>query len=51
MYSISCHKPETFVRLTWLAGTEGMTDEDFKETLEVIAETALQHGMDPLTLI
>ena len=43
LYSISYHKPENFVRLTWLPGTEGMTDEDFKETLEVFAESALQH--------
>lgn len=43
MYSISYHKPKSFVRLTWLPGTEGMTDRDFKETLEVFAESALQH--------
>ena len=44
MYSISYHKPEKLARLTWLAGTAGMTDQDFKETLEVFAESALQHG-------
>ena len=43
MYSISYHKPERLVRLTWLAGTVGMTDQDFKETLETFAESALQH--------
>jgi hypothetical protein len=44
MYSISYHKPEKLARLTWSAGTAGMTDQDFKETLEVFAESALQHG-------
>jgi len=43
MYSISYHKPEKLVRLTWLAGTAGMTDQDFKETFEAFAESALQH--------
>ena len=43
MYSISYYKSENSVRLTWLPGTEGMTDEDFKETLEVFAESARQH--------
>jgi hypothetical protein len=43
MYSITYHKPESLARLTWLAGTEGMTDEDFRETLEVFAESARQH--------
>ena len=43
MYSIIYHKPENLVRLKWLAGTAGMTDEDFKETLEAFAESALQH--------
>ncbi len=43
LYSISYHKPEKLVRLTWLPGTEGMTDQDFKEVLEAFAEAALQH--------
>lgn len=43
LYSISYDKPKSFVRLTWLSGTEGMTDQDFKESLEVFAEGALQH--------
>ena len=43
MYSLSYDKPKSFVRLTWLPGTEGMTDQDFKESLEVFAESALQH--------
>ena len=50
MYSISYHKPEKFVRLTWLAGTTGMTDQDFKETLETFAESALQHGAERLMI-
>ena len=50
MYSISYHKPERFVRLTWLAGTEGMTDQDFKETLEAFAESALQHKAQRLLI-
>ena len=36
MYSISWHKPARLMRLTWLSGTEGMTDEDFRETLECL---------------
>lgn len=43
MYSMTYHKPQRLVRLTWLAGTAGMTDQDFKETLETFAESALQH--------
>ena len=50
MYSISYHKPERLVRLTWLAGTEGMTDQDFKETLEAFAESALQHSAQRLLI-
>jgi hypothetical protein len=44
MYSMIYHKAEQLVRLKWLAGTAGMTDDDFKETLEVFADTAIQHG-------
>lgn len=50
MYSISYHKPERLVRLTWLAGTAGMTDQDFKETLEAFAESALQHSAQRLII-
>jgi hypothetical protein len=50
MYSISYHKPERFVRLTWFEGTEGMTDQDFKQVLEVFAESALQHGTERLLI-
>ncbi len=37
-------------RLTWLAGTDGMTDQDFKETLETFAESALQHRAERLII-
>src|SRR5215469_11251225 len=50
MYSISYHKSEKLVRLTWLAGTAGMTDQDFQETLEVFAESALQHHAQRLMI-
>jgi len=50
MYSISYHKPEGLVRLTWLSGTAGMTDQDFKETLEAFAESALQHRAQRLII-
>jgi hypothetical protein len=50
IYSISYDKPESLVRLTWQAGTESMTDQDFKETLEVFAEAALQHGAERLLI-
>jgi len=43
MYSMTYHKPEHLVRLKWLPGTAEMTDEDFKETLEAFADTAIQH--------
>ena len=42
-YSINCFKPERLVELTWLPGTQEMTDQDFKEALCVFAEGALQH--------
>jgi hypothetical protein len=50
MYSISYHKPEKLVWLIWLAGTESMTDQDFKETLETFAESALQHRAERLII-
>ena len=48
MYSMSYHKREKFLRLTWLPGTEGMTDQDFKEALEVFADSAVQHHANRL---
>jgi len=43
VYSINYFKTESIVELTWLPGTQGMTDQDFKEGLNVFAEAALQH--------
>jgi hypothetical protein len=50
MYSIAWHKPEKLLRLTWLGGTAGMTDEDFRETLEVFADGAIRHGATRLLI-
>ena len=50
MYSITWHKPQRLLRLTWLAGTEGMTDEDFRETLQVFADGAVQHRATRLVI-
>jgi len=50
MYSIRYHKPEKFVCLTWSPGTAGMTDQDFKEALEVFADGALQHHAERLMI-
>ena len=33
VYSINHFKTESLVELTWLPGTQGMTDQDFKERL------------------
>jgi hypothetical protein len=43
LYSIGYYKIEQLVELTWLPGTQMMTDQDFKAALEVFAESALQH--------
>jgi len=43
LYSIAYYKSEQLVELTWLPGTQNMTDQDFREVLEVFAEGALQH--------
>jgi hypothetical protein len=50
MYSMTWHKPDKLLRLTWLGGTEGMTDEDFRETLEVFADSAMQHKATRLVI-
>jgi hypothetical protein len=42
-YSINYFKTERLVELTWLPGTQEMTNQDFKEALCVFAEGALQH--------
>jgi hypothetical protein len=50
MYSITWHKPEKLLRLTWLGGTAGMTDEDFRATLEAFADAAVHHGATRLVI-
>jgi hypothetical protein len=49
-YSISYFKTERLVELTWLPGTQQMTDKDFKEVLCVFAESALQHRANLLII-
>jgi hypothetical protein len=50
VYSIHHFKTERLVELTWLPGTKGMTDQDFKEDLIVFAEAALQHRASRLII-
>ena len=50
MYSISYYKPLRLVRLTWQSGSAGMTDQDFKETVEAFAEVILQHSARKLII-
>src|SRR5215469_279830 len=50
VYSISYFKTERLVELTWLPGTQQMTDQDFKEALCVFAEGALQHRASRLII-
>src|SRR5262245_38544999 len=50
MYSITYRGPENLVELTWLAGTQRMTDQDFKATLSALAECALQHHAGSLII-
>ena len=50
LYSISFTKPLGLAHLDWRAGTAAMTDEDFRETLEVFAEAALQHKASQLVI-
>jgi hypothetical protein len=50
MYSITWHKSEKLLRLTWLEGTEGMTDEDFRDVLEVFADGAIYHKATRLAI-
>jgi hypothetical protein len=50
VYSINHFKTESIVELTWLPGTQGMTDQDFKEDLCVFAEAALQHRANCLII-
>ena len=50
LYAITWHKPTKLLRLTWLAGTKEMTDEDFRETLEVFADGAIHHRAERLVI-
>jgi len=50
VYSMNYFKTERLVELTWLPGTKGMTDQDFKEDLLVFAEAALQHRASRLII-
>src|SRR5919106_1005651 len=50
MYAISWHQPEKLLILTWLEGTDGMNDEDFRDTLEVFADAAIHHHADRLLI-
>jgi hypothetical protein len=50
MYAISWHKPEKLLILAWLEGTDGMDDEDFRDTLEVFADGAIHHQADRLLI-
>ena len=50
LYSITWHKPEKVLRLTWLDGTASMGDEDFRDTLEVYADSAIQHQAERLII-
>jgi hypothetical protein len=50
MYTITWQKAEKLLRLTWLEGTEGMTDEDFRQTLDVFADGAIHHGATGLLI-
>lgn len=50
IYSINYFKKEKLVELTWLPGTQQMTDQDFKEAVYVFAEGALQHRANRLII-
>jgi hypothetical protein len=49
-YSISYYKPERLVQLTWLPGTETMTNQDFGDVLWVFAAAALRHPAERLII-
>lgn len=43
LYAITWHRSERLLILTWLEGTASMSDDDFRETLEVFADGAIHH--------
>lgn len=50
LHAISWHKPERLLILTWLEGTDGMDDEDFRDTLESFADAAIHHRAQRLII-
>jgi hypothetical protein len=50
MYSITWHKLEKLLRLIWLEGSDGMTDDDFRDVLEVFADAAIYHKATRLVI-
>jgi len=50
LYSIDYYKTERLVQLTWLPGTQQLTDQDFREALSVFAEGAIQHHAERLII-
>lgn len=50
LHAISWHKPERLLILTWLEGTDGMDDEDFRDTLQAFADAAGHHRAERLII-
>ena len=50
LYSITWHKPEKVLRLTWLDGTASMDDGDFRDALEAYADSAIGHQAERLII-
>ena len=50
LYSIAYYKLERLAQLTWLPGTEKMTNQDFGDALWVFATAALRHGAERLMI-
>ena len=50
LYSIAYYKPERLAQLTWLPGTEKMTNQDFGDVLWIFALAALRHGAERLII-
>ena|SRR5215469_14054850 len=50
LYSIAYDKPARLAQLTWLPGTERMTNPDFGDALWVFATVALRHAAHRLLI-
>ena len=50
VYSMNYFKTEKLLELTWLPGTKGMTDQNFKEALLVFADGGLHHRAERLII-